>query len=319
LDWDWPGPNVPDYFGYWWTGTEWEMWLEIPGEKSYSVNPYLKNPFSHQFSIGLQRELFPYFTVEATFIYKRQKDLLGFENTDAIYEQVERTSPDNDQTYEVHNQLNPGEYDFQLTNPGDWGQNYKSLILSFIKRYSNNWLLNASLTWSKAEGLSLISYSPTLAQGVTWYSGRTGADPNDLINARGVLNLDRLWVFKLSAGYNFPWNILASAIFSFQTGRPRLTYVRIYELDQYRFYKSIIAQPRETDRFDALSLLDFRLQKTFGLHKSFRIQVMLDVFNLLNTDTFTGYWTYALWSPYYGVPGSMPRPRRVQVGIKLVF
>jgi len=322
-NWESPGPNVPDYKSYYWDGTQWVLWRIIPGEMGYSVDPELKNPYADQFSIGLEREILPDFSLGATFIYKQQKDVIGFINRAGIYEQVERFSPDNGQAYVVWNQLNPGVEDHFLTNPEGWGQTYYGLIFALNKRYSDRWMLNASLTLSKAEGLNLASHQTggfSSSQSLTWYTGKYGVDPNNLINAKAPLNLDRSWSLKVSAAYNFPLDILASINLIYQQGRPRMTFVRIYDLDQtpYSFTK-IIAEPKGTKRFDNLLLIDFRLQKTFNIYKNLKLHAFVDIFNLLNNDTVVGYRSYSMWSVYYDVPSRMPLPRRAQIGLKLQF
>lgn len=322
-NWEYPGPNVPDWKAYLRTGNEWELWREVPGEMGYRVDPDLKNPYADQISIGLEREIFPDFSVDATFIYKSQKNTIGYINQAGVYEQVKRTSPDNGKTYTVWNQTNPGEEDHLLTNPDDWGQTYRGLILNINKRYSNNWLLNASLTWSKAEGLNLSSHSPSgyaTSQSLVWVTGKFGTDPNDLINTKGYLNLDRRWIIKISAAYNFPWDILASLNFTYQTGRPKLTFVRIYDLDQQpESYLRIISEERGTERFDPMAMLDFRLQKTFKIYRTLRASLFVDAFNLLNADVYTDYRSYELWHVNYEVPYRMPWPRRLQIGAKIEF
>jgi hypothetical protein len=299
------------------------LWSIIPGEMGYSVDPGLKNPWADQFSVGLERVISPGFSLGSTFIYKKQGGVIGFINRAGIYEQVERVSPDNGKTYTVWNQLNPGVEDHLLTNPEGWGQTYMGLIFTLNKRYSNRWMLNASLTLSKAEGLNLASSSTwgeSSSQSLTWYTGKYGVDPNNLINAKASLNLDRSWSLKVSAAYNFPLDILVSLNLTYQQGRPRMTFVRIYDLDQrpYSFTK-IIAEPKGTERFDNLLLIDFRLQKTFNIYKTLRLHAFVDIFNLLNDDTVVGYRSYSMWSVYYDVPSRMPLPRIVQVGLKLEF
>jgi hypothetical protein len=322
-NWESPGPNVPDFKSYYWDGMQWVLWSIIPGEMGYSVDPGLKNPWADQFSVGLERVISPGFSLGSTFIYKKQGGVIGFINRAGIYEQVERVSPDNGKTYTVWNQLNPGVEDHLLTNPEGWGQTYMGLIFTLNKRYSNRWMLNASLTLSKAEGLNLASSSTwgeSSSQSLTWYTGKYGVDPNNLINAKASLNLDRSWSLKVSAAYNFPLDILVSLNLTYQQGRPRMTFVRIYDLDQrpYSFTK-IIAEPKGTERFDNFLLIDFRLQKTFNIYKTLRLHAFADIFNLLNDGTVVGYRSYSMWSVYYDVPSRMPLPRIVQVGLKLEF
>ena len=184
-------------------------------------------------------------------------------------------------------------------------------------------MLNASLTWSKAKGLNLSSHSTgwySASQSLVWYTGKYGTDPNDLINAKGYLNLDNRWLFKMSASYNFPLGILASLNFAYQTGRPKISFVRIFDLDQRpQSYVRIIAEERGTERFDPIAVLDFRLQKTFKIYKSLRIHLFMDAFNLLNTDVYTYYRSYDLWNVNYNDPSGMPMPRRFQFGTKIEF
>jgi len=322
-NWEWPGPNVSDMYAYWWNGSAWELWLTIPGEMGYRVDENLKNPYADQISIGLERELLPDFSFGTTFIYKNQKNSIGYTNAAGIYEQVQRTSPDNGQTYTVWNQLNPGVEDHLLTNPEGWGQTYTGLIFTLTKRYSQRWMLNASFTLSKAEGLNLSSHATGgygASQSLVWYTGKFGTDPNDLINAKGPLNLDRRWALKVSAAYNFPFDILASLNLIYQQGRPRLKFVRIYDLNQAPYsYIRIIAEPKGTERFNNMLIVDFRLQKTIKIYKRLRFHAFADVFNLFNDETFVSYHSYDLWSSSYKIPSFMPYPRRVQIGLKIEF
>jgi len=316
-NWSYPGPAATDMNVYYYDwGTEaYEFWYTIPGEMGYTVDPKLRNPYADIFSLGLERELMPNLSVGATFIYKKENDLIGWEDRGGIYEQISAVSPDNGQTYTVFNQTSAlGSNDYWITNPSGYGQTYKALIFSFAKKYSNNWQLYASLTWSKAEGISIVSHetdSWALAN-----SANFGKDPNDYINADGPLNHDRTWIFKLQVSYSFPWGILASMNYLYQTGVPIPLYTRVYPDQGLR---QILAEPRGPDRHKPWNLLDFRLQKTFNIYKSLRLDAMIDVFNLFNSATVTAYRSHDLWALAYNEPSFIFYPRRIQVGLKLRF
>jgi hypothetical protein len=270
-----------------------------------------------------------------TYIYKNGKDNIGYRDIGGIYEEVQRVSPDNGKTYTVFNMTNPGGEDHLLTNPDGWGQKYHGIILALNKKYSDRWMMQTSLTWSKATGLNLSSRSTgwySQSQSLVWYTGKQGSDPNDLINADGYINLDRRWLFKFSFGYNFPWDILISTNFSFQTGKPRITIVGIPDLNQNPYYPGtrIIAEEKGVDvtlsdgttipgRFEDHYMWDIRLQKTFSIYRSWRISAFLDFFNVLNTDVFLDYWSYNAYEANFNIPGWMDYPRRIQVGLKLQF
>jgi hypothetical protein len=319
-NWEWPGPNAPTFYIYWWNGEDWEYVYEIPGEAGYTMDPEIKNPYYDQFSVGLTRELAANLSLAATYIYKKGNDPFGYEDRGGVYEQVTRVSQDNGQTYQVWNWVD-GDFDYWLTNPSGWGQTYNGIIVELNKRYANNWLMNASVTWSKAEGLNLSSRSSGgygMSQSLVWYTGQYGADPNDLINANGPLNLDKRWLAKVSLGYNLPFDILFSINYLFQSGRPTLKVVRIPDLNQPGVV-TIQSEPKGTERFESQHLLNLRVEKSFNIYKTVRFSVMGDIFNLLNDDTVTRYRSYDVWRDSYKVPMVIPYPRRFQLGVKLQF
>jgi hypothetical protein len=318
--WSYPGPAASDYIWYYYDGDIANNVLGdiIPGDMGWNLDPKLKNPYADIFSLGLERELMPNLSVGVTFIYKKEKDLIGWEDRGGTYEEISMVSSDNGQTYTVFNQTNElGSNDYWITNPPEYGHTYRALIFSFAKRYSNNWQLYASLTWSKAEGVNIVSHetgSWALATG-----GSVGKDPNDYTNADGPLNHDRTWIFKLQVSYSFPWGILASMNYLYQTGVPIPTFVRIYPNQNPDWGRSILAEPRGSDRYKPWNLFDFRLQKTFNIYKSLRLDAMIDVFNLFNSATVTAYRSHDAWALAYNEPSFIFYPRRFQVGLKLRF
>jgi hypothetical protein len=314
-----PGPAVTDWSIYTYDSStgSYVLWYTIPGTVGFTVDPNLKNPYADVLSLGLERELRPNLSVGATFIYKREKDLLGYEDRGATYEKIDLVSPDNGKTYPVFNQTSKlgTSNDYWIANPPSFGHTYKALILNFAKRYANNWQLYTSLTWSRAEGLDVTALG-TGSWALLLNTGGFGKDPNDLTNAKGLLNHDRTWIFKVQASYSFPWGILAGLNYLYQTGVPTGTVVRVYP-DQGN--RKILAEPKGPKRYKPWSMLDLRLQKTFSIYKSLRLDAMLDVFNLLNSGTVTGYRSHNLWQLTYNEPSSMFYPRRAQIGLRLKF
>lgn len=111
--------------------------------------------------------------------------------------------------------------------------------------------------------------------------------------------------------------MLFSLNYIYQTGRPYVTFVRVYP-DQGK--RDILQSPRSDDtRFDGWSLLDFRVQKTFNLNKTVRLDVIFDIFNVFNANTTTSYQDYRLWMNTYLQPSFISYPRWLQLGLKLQF
>ena len=319
-NWSYPGPAVSDFIVYYydWDIEDYAYLYTIPGEMGYTVDPKLKNPYADIFSLGLERELMPNLSVGATFIYKKEKDLIGWEDRGATYEEISMVSPDNGQTYTVFNQTSElGSNEYWITNPSRYGQTYSALMFSLAKRYSDNWQLYTSLTWSKSEGINILSnQTHSGASFALANSGDFGKDPNDYTNADGPLHHDRTWIFKLQVSYSFPWGILASMNYVYQSGVPIPTFVRVYP-DQ--LVRRILAEPRGPDRYKPWNLVDFRLQKTFIIYKSLSLDAMIDVFNLFNSATVTDNRSQDLWALAYQDPSFMFYPRRIQIGLKLRY
>ena len=323
-NWNNPGPDVTDRSLYYYDFGigDWVFYKVIPGDRNYHIDPKYRIPHADQFSVGLERELAANLSIGLTFFYKKEKNLIGWEDRGATYEQMTEVSPDNGQTYTVWNQTSPvGSNDYWITNPPGYEQTYKAGILTLNKRFSQNWMLNASLTLSRNEGLNNVAQT-AFQEALISSAGNFGKDPNDLINARGLLQFDRKWMLKVQAGYSFPWDILASVNFVYQSGAPLFTLVRIFGLNQDPpdTGRAILAEPRNgKKRIKEWSMLDFRLEKTVNLYSTLRLRVMLDVFNVFNASTPTGLASYRLWADNFQKPDFIFFPRRLQIGLRLEF
>ena len=311
----WPGPGYTDWYGYeWWDGA-WELFDFGPGEIGYIMDPNVKNPYAEQLFVGLERELITDFVLGVVYMHKTEGNSLGWEGRNTEYEQAQRVSPDNGQTYTVFNRTGPYPETWQ-TNPEGYSQKYDGLIFSFDKKYSRNWMMNASLTWSHSTGLNMMAQS-TGQHNLTSYAGSYGVDPNDLINAEGDLQHDKRWVVKFTGGYNLPWDIFFGAYFTYQTGRPRPALVRVYDLNQGR--QQILAEPRGDVRYPSFYTLNLRAQKTIILPGSWRLKVMLDLFNATNDATYRSWRSNSMWRDTFSEKSGLPDPISLQLGFKLEF
>jgi hypothetical protein len=288
--WYWYDPDTESY--------SWET-EHIDPIADYGFDRNIKCPYSDSFSVGIEREIFPDFSLSLTGIYKESKDPVNEQNTDAEYEVIDYDDEYGDQTIQIYNQTNPDD-SFYLTTNRDHKTNYKALILAFRKRLSNNWQVSGSVTLSRSR------------QYPKGYS-----DKNSLINMYDVPgNYDREYQFKLSGTYIFPYGIMFSAYFAHEQGRPYNRTVRVW-LDQG--YRTIAAEERGSKRFPSQTYLDLRLEKSFRLWGNSQLKFLIDVWNIFNTDY--NYWVASTNadSDAYLAPGGFVLPRRAQLGIRFVF
>jgi outer membrane receptor protein involved in Fe transport len=266
---------------------------------NYGFDQNMKNPYSDQFSVGLEREIFPDFSLSFTGIYKESKDFVAQQNTGAEYEVIDFYDEFGDQTLQVYNQTNPGDNFYLTTNPGN-RTNYKALILAFRKRLSNNWQVSGSLT---------LTRSRRYPKGYT--------DKNSLINNYDVPDTyDREYQFKISGTYIFPYGIMFSAYFAHEQGRPLNRTIPV-SLDQGR--REIAAEPRGSQRLPSQTYLDLRVEKEFKLWKETRLKFLIDVWNIFNNDYHYEIASMNAASAAYLAPRNYALPRRAQLGVRFVF
>ena len=318
-NWTEPGPNVTDWNVFKWDASiqDYVFWYSYSDASTYKMDPDLKTPYADLFSLSLERELLPDLGIELTLIHKRMEDLMGMEGRESTYEEVSMVSPDNGQTYTLFNQTNVGVKQVWFTNPAAYEQRYNAAMLTLKKRYAHNWMLGISLTYSKSEGLTTIAHKDSARQYSTVARGGSyGSDPNDFINAYGRLANDRPWVLKVQTAYSFPWGILASANWIYQTGRPDPSFTG-FRLDQG--FRRVLAEARGPDRFPNWSMLDLRLQKTFHIGDRVRFSTIFDVWNVFNANTDTYWASHRMYSSLYKGRDWLFYPRRLQIGFKLEF
>ena len=295
-----PSKSERSWWEYNWDTGEYDiLWEVIDPIADRGFDRNLKNPYSDQYSIAIEREVFPDFSLSLTGVYKESKDFIGTLNTKAEYEVIDYYDEYGDQIIQIYNQTNPGENYYLTTNPGN-KTNYKALILAFRKRLSHNWHLDGSLT---------LSRSRRYPKG---YS-----DKNSLINNWGVPDTyDREYLLKLSGTYIFPYGIVFSAYFAHQQGRPFNRTIAV-RLNQGR--RTIAAEPRGSKRLPSQTYLDLRLEKDFRIWKTARLKLILDVWNIFNADYYSYVAETNAASEAYLAPAGYALPRRAQLGFRLVF
>jgi hypothetical protein len=122
-----------------------------------------------------------------------------------------------------------------------------------------------------------------------------------------------LYNYKLVGRYTLPLDIGLSGSWKLQSGAQwgRTVSVR-FPTDGTR---TVRVEPLNANRAPAVSILDFRLDKSFRL-APVRLTAMLDVFNLANNGTVTAWRSTTV--NYQEVTGILD-PRVVRLGVKVSF
>ena len=141
-----------------------------------------------------------------------------------------------------------------------------------------------------------------------------GRDPNDLTNARGRLPNDRPHMFRVMGTVEIPRTGLTIATnFQYYTGKP---WAATAQLTLPQGSQRIELEPRGARRLSSQSLLDLRLSRTIVSGGLGRIELLLDVLNVLNITAAEELASDNLFASNFGRPTIFTDPRRAMVGVR---
>jgi hypothetical protein len=314
----------------------------------FATSPDFKVPTTHQFSIGVQRELPWNFNMDVSYVGTRGRNLLRTYDPN-------KTPPG---TISPTNAARPfrgyGNITFRDTSAET---EYDSLQVSVLRRFAQGLQVSTNYTLSRAEGNSSSDRNAAdLAQ-----------DPRNLDAEWGLMDYDRTHIFGLHYVWELPffrntstlmynliggWEItgstrLASGVpltitqsansaNSFGGGPFRPDLVGDPEIsgdrargDQIRqwFNTAAFAQSaantfgnsgRGVVRGPGINVTDLGLFKNFRLGSSIRLQYRLEMFNAFNHPNLLLVGT-VLGTPTFGQVTTAAEPRIIQMGIKMTF
>jgi hypothetical protein len=312
-----------------------------------------KPPRLDTFTAALEREVMTDLTIGAQFTLRNSANLLSLIDTANGYDPTARdekgliwlpmtvTEPGPDAVLGTSDDKSLTVYGlradrptpvYRYANVPEAEQKYVAGILTFDKRLSHGWQLAGSFVVSSFRGNLGADAAAAYA------STSRFTDPNGLTNASGPLWLDRPFQAKIMAGVQLPYEFFLGAYFRFLSGAPYgRSLARVYFPADYMGYGTqtpyvtVTTEAAGVGRESAFSSLDLRLQRGFRLGKGGKLDLYLDVFNLLGssalltdndpagvlrsdltTPTYTVSSTYGSVLSYYGV-------RSIRLGAKINF
>jgi hypothetical protein len=264
---------------------------------------------SHEFAQGVQ--------VSANFIYRTDNDLVATIDQGVPFSSytpvnVVDPGPDgtvgtgDDGTLTVFSQ-DPATIGMSrnlVINPPTNDRTYTGVELVASKRFSDNWQGVASLVVSEMEVIQ-----PTTAN----QTADLFDNPNGLINAKGLDQVNRTAVFKLQGTYIFDFGLQLSGFYRYLSGVPYTRELVVTDLPQGPF--NVFAEPRGSSRTDAVNALDLRFEQRIGLEgNGTSVGLILDVFNVFNAAPIVDYGT--ITGVDYGDPRAVYNPRVARVGVR---
>jgi hypothetical protein len=283
------------------------------------VDPKTRAPHTDQFSIGLDRELTRGLAMRMTYVRKKGRDFIAWKDVGGLYG-TETVTLQDGRIITVYPLLNStSERFFVMTNREELYLRYDGLLLTLSKRWSDGWQAQASYSISEAVGLQASSHlgSGASQASSTYGVNPFGRDPNDLTNAEGNLPNDRTHMFRIQGSVEIPKvAVLVAAHYQYLTGKPWAAWTNL------RLPQGTVApmvEPRGTRRLSSQSLLDLRLSKLFRLGLRGRIEILVDIFNLLNETAEEDLISHNIFSNKFEEPNRFVEPRRAMVGVKFTY
>jgi len=203
-----------------------------------------------------------------------------------------------------------GQVQNEISNVADGSFNYDTIELAFAKRFSHGLFLDMSFDYLhrdelRSNGASTSAFG-TDPLGIGYFQDVNPAVPNRQTSSN--------WQFHMSGRYQLPYQIGVGGNVQVQSGWPyaRLVPVSLPNAGTQTFFAENIAD----NRSDTVPLVGVRVDRSFpyGAH---RVQVMLDLFNLLNSNAITNF-ALVNGATYDKIIATL-QPRTVQLGVRLEF
>ncbi len=292
-------------------------------------DPDIRNQFLHEAIAGFEREIAPDVALGIKGVYRKYGRV------------IEDFLCADDGTYCIGN---PGtglmtnvftlDYSQQLAAPKP-RRVYKGLQIDLTKRFSHRWQGLASYVLSKLDGNYDGEYAPftnagadpNISAAYDYYDFFTNGRDLDRITNTGPLSNDRRHQFKVSGLYETPFKLSIGLAAYFRTGTPLTRYGYSDAYSRYEFFLTERgAEGRQPSSYEA----DLHLGYALPLGGAARLNVLLDVFSLLNAQRAVlldqrysfqeaDNFLPAPANPNYLQPVLRTPPTSVRLGVRLSF
>lgn len=254
--------------------------------KEYLTDPFdQRRPRTHEVNLGITRELVTNLALSVDGIFRYSHNLWEDDETNLQW------NADGSDVIGFNDGQN--HYIFSLGAPDNSFIRYYGVELALNKRFSDNWEMMASYTWSWTEGSN-----PTGCSGGSCWTATAAFDnPRQAPYEFGFLDQDVRHFLKIFASYRLPYGFVIGADVSYQTGGP---YAKYFNNTYYGGYSDLRA-PRgyllnEDGTYTELRMPDYfntNLRATWQLKEltGQNLDLIADVFNVFNARTPIAYET----------------------------
>ncbi|MSO82981.1 MAG: TonB-dependent receptor [Acidobacteria bacterium] len=259
------------------------------------VAPDLKSPFSHQASMGVQRQLSETMAVEADWVYTGSRDILGARNINLSF------NPATGANYaftDITRRPLPDWGNLSLNRP-DIDNSYQALQVGLTKRLSHRWQASATYSLGAQRNFDQLPLNPGCKNPMTFTT--TGGFTCDVPVTLAPDIAENDWYLSPDQRHRATFNGIWDAGYGFQLSGLYIFGDEGWETPQagvdvrqagnaggrLRANGTLI----ERNSFDRKSMhrMDMRVQRRFSLGGRARVDGVLELFNVLNRKNFESY------------------------------
>ena len=273
-----------------------------------TVDPTISQPYTHEASAFVERQLLADLGIRAGVVYKTEDDdwftMQPGRPFDAYTVPFTITDPGPDGTAGTGDETVRTFYGLDRTrlaalpannvimNANAFGR-HTTAELALTKRFSNRWSVQGGFghTWSRGQSVR-----------------RTPNDPSEEDSTR--------WSFKASGTYQAPWSIRITPAFRHQSGANfgRTLSVTAPASTGALYSATVRIEPLNANRQDNINVLDIRMEKSLRLAERTRARLFLDLFNLANSAAAETIVTGTGARFHY--PTAILGPRTARIGFR---
>jgi hypothetical protein len=281
-----------------------------------ALDPETRTPRTDEYSVGVERQLTARLAASAAYIRKSGANFIAWTDTGGTYREETRTL--SGYAVPVFVLTNAArDRRFLLTTPSDFSMDYDGLVVAMEKRMSDGWQASGSYTFSRVSGLQAASAATADGAQLSTVAPANmfGSDPNNLTNADGRLPNDRPHVLRVTGVIQVPRiDVVVSANLQHFSGKPwgATAQVSLPQGDQ-----RILLETRGSRRLSSQSILDLRVSKMLRFGNLGRVELLVDVLNLLDDTAEEALVSDVLVSGTFGRPRSFVDPLRAMLGVRL--
>ena len=297
------------------------------------IDEAIRHSYVDQFVIGYEREAFSDVLLQTHYIRRRFDNFMAMTETALDWAPISFADPgidgvngtaDDGPRFTAYRQMNPVDKFLLLTNPANAYRRYDGIQAVLRKRWSRNWQVQASYTWSRTTGtVGNTDYVNATVNETGELTGTsnpgTFTNPNGLINADGRAAYD-LREVKLIGGFEIDAldGFLASAIVQHRNGNRWERKLSDFGTLIPNDFQTIRLEPRGSRTTPSIWNVDLRIEKVivrFGMGR--QVGIAFDIFNLTNQGE--PLILYPIVGPSFAMPLTRSDPRTLRVVARATF